>query len=90
MFQLDGVYALDTERRIGRQYARLCHVQEAIAFAEAVAAGATLPRNRRYLRKPVTEELPTMREELALLLPFWHGDVTKEQAIAAYQAAHGG
>jgi hypothetical protein len=64
---------LDNGRRIAKRFAKLHHMESALALAEADAAD--------LLRK-----VARMRQELTLLRPFWAEGMTKEQAVAAYEA----
>jgi hypothetical protein len=84
-FNLEGCYALDAERRIGRRYARLEHIEEALGYDLLCleAPNGASKRKRRELEQAIARK----REELEKLRPYWGPGVTKEEAIGAYEAA---
>jgi hypothetical protein len=77
-FDLIGTYALDENQRIDRQFARIEHQEEAIAFAEEQPAETQFSYPEYYLA--------LLREEVELLRPYWGPGVTKQQAVEAYRA----
>jgi hypothetical protein len=96
-FSLDGEYKLDEGRRIARRFAKPHHLDQALDFA--MHNFAQLDRKEQQLAiegrnaelRPMTHNLVLrihlLRMEMALLGPFWKDDMTKEQAVQAYEAA---
>jgi hypothetical protein len=80
-FDLNGTYALDENQQIDKQFARIEHQENAIAFAEEQPAGTRFSYPEHYLA--------LLHEELELLRPYWGPGVTKQQAVEAYRAKEG-
>jgi hypothetical protein len=74
LFDLEGAYKLDADRRVARKYARVEHMREAIAY-RLECAGA----DDAWLQE--------MRAELHFLAPFWGPGAPKEQAVLYFVAA---
>jgi hypothetical protein len=74
LFDLEGEYKLDADRRVARKYARVEHMREAIAY-------------RRECAGEDDAWLQEMRAELHFLAPFWGPGVMKAQAVMYFIAA---
>jgi hypothetical protein len=73
-FDVAGAYRLDDEERIGKQFAELEHVEQALAYERR-----NLTAMKAYLDRTA--------EELERLRPHWRPGMTKKDAIAAYVQA---
>jgi hypothetical protein len=74
LFDLEGEYKLDADRRVARKYARVEHMREAIAY-------------RRECAGADDAWLQEMCAELHFLAPFWGPGVVKAQAVMCFIAA---
>lgn len=74
-FDLEGVYKLGGNLRIGKRHAQRHHAETALAIDDANLASVTIANQRKH-------------DELNLLAKYWLPGMTKAEAVAAYQAAN--
>jgi hypothetical protein len=77
LFVLNGDYRLRNQERIATRKARRDHMQTAIGLSD---------ENLEAVREANGE----IHREFDLLSPFWKAGMTKEEAVAAFQAAQSG
>jgi hypothetical protein len=100
MFNLNGTYALDDDRRIATRFARKQDMEEAWQWAARRATWLDVngpeeddlldddeETNWWYDPEACEKLSRSIRKELLLLEPFWADNRTKEQAVCAFYEA---